>query len=109
MDLISRGYSVPATPEPLNRIRYVRVEYKNWRNPSDQGILDYDGSVSWSAVNNCWEMYIDYNSFLDVMIEKKSISFLDANKTPVSMQGFTYIVNDAEGDPWAGRIWIRKA
>lgn len=96
----------PSIPFPLNCINFVQVDYLNWRNRNDTGTLVYSGTVSWSEPMNCWEIFIDSCTFADKMIEKKSITFLDANKNIVSMQGFNYSTEDIiEGDCGRVKIW----
>lgn len=97
----------PPMPAELSRIRYVRVNYESMRNRNDRGNLDYEGSVSWSAYERCWEFFIDNCTFVDKMIIQKSISFLDANKNQIHLQGYSFSTKEViEGD--CGKVLFYK-
>ena len=108
-EVLSRGrrkvsQSAPPMPSPLDRIRFIKVDYVNWRNRSDTGTLEYSGTVSWSPLFNCWEIFIDNCTFADNMIEKKNYRFLDANKNILPMQDFTF----SEGEVKEGAYgWLK--
>ena len=95
----------PAMPSPLDRIRYVQVDYVRWPD-MDQGTMVFEGTVSWYMGG--WEIFIDSSTFGNDMVEKKNFVFLDADKKPLPMQGFSCtaeVVN--EGD--CGKVKIHKA
>ena len=99
--------SHPTIPPILKRIRYIRVDYVNWRNMSDQGTLEYEGIVKWSSRSQCWGIFIDSGSFADNMIEKKNYRFLDANKNILPTQNFSVSTEIlAEGD--CGYVIIKE-
>lgn len=77
-------------PSELSRIRSVRVTCVDWSRNKETWTSDYKGYVSWSDVNNCWEMFIDLSTFGNNLIEKKDFIFMDANEKEIPMEGYWF-------------------